>query len=224
MTEWVDIAAVKGRASKGALARPSGAGRGGVIVVHEWFGLNDDMCKLTDRFATEGFFALAVDLYEGRSTADSAEAMKLSSEMKTLEAMSVIEGAVEYLRHLEGCSGKVAVTGFCLGGAMAFAAAALVPHVSGAVPFYGIARDEYVDWTKVRVPIQAHFGKADPIIREERVHALAEKARAGGASLELHLYEAGHAFMRAGDAHAYHEPSAVLAWSRAIEFLHRTTD
>jgi carboxymethylenebutenolidase len=126
--------------------------------------------------------------------------------------MKVIGGAVELLRTTRGCNGKVAVTGFCLGGAMAFAAAAVVLGVVSAVPFYGIARDEYVDWTKPKIPVQAHFGSQDGFISVDRARAVADKVNGAGGSLELHLYEAGHAFMREKDPHAYHTESAKLAW------------
>lgn len=224
MTESIELKGEGGATTRGELAKPTGSGKGGVVIAHEWWGLNDDIRSLTDRFAAEGFFALAVDLYGGASTTDAAEAMRLSNELKTPLAMKVVSAGVSTLRATAGCNGNVAVTGFCLGGAMAFAAAALVPGIVAAVPFYGIAKDEYVDWTKLRVPVQGHFGARDGFISPDRARRIAETVNASGGSFELHMYEAGHAFMRAHDPQAYDAPSAKLAWERAIAFLHRALD
>nr|MBK7063766.1 dienelactone hydrolase family protein [Deltaproteobacteria bacterium] len=204
----------------GALALPPGdAPAGAVILVHEWYGLNDDMRRLAARFAAEGFIALAVDLYDGRVATDAPEAMQLSSALKTPDAVRIIAAAAEALRALPRSNGRVAVTGFCLGGAMAIAAACGVPGLAAAVPFYGIPRAEYVDWSRCEAPILGHYGAKDPIIAAERPQALADAARAAGRSFELHLYDAGHAFMREADDAVYDAPSAAQAWERTVAFL-----
>lgn len=204
----------------GALALPPGdAPAGAVILVHEWYGLNDDMRRLAGRFAAEGFLALAVDLYDGRVATDAPEAMQLSSALKTPDAVRIIAAAAEALRALPRSNGRVAVTGFCLGGAMAIAAACGVPGLAAAVPFYGIPKAEYVDWSRGDAPILGHYGAKDPIIAAERPQALSHAARAAGRSFELHFYDAGHAFMREGDPSAYDAPSASQAWERTVAFL-----
>jgi carboxymethylenebutenolidase len=204
----------------GGLALPAGdAPAGAVILVHEWYGLNDDMKRLADRFAAEGFVALAVDLYDGRVAADAPEAMQLSSALKTPDAVGIVAAAADALRALPSVNGRVAVTGFCLGGAMAIAAACTVPGLAAAVPFYGTPKAEYVDWSRGDTPLLGHYGRRDPIIPVERPQALADAAQAAGRSFELHFYEAGHAFMREGDPSAYDAPSATLAWERTIAFL-----
>ncbi|MDB4930690.1 MAG: Dienelactone hydrolase family [Myxococcaceae bacterium] len=219
MTHPFDFTA-DGRAVHGALALPAGdAPAGAVILAHEWYGLNDDMRRLADRFAAEGFVALAVDLYDGRVAADTAEAMQLSGAMKTPDAVRIVAAAADALRALPSVNGKVAVTGFCLGGAVAIAAACAVPGLAAAVPFYGTPKAEYVDWSRTDAPLLGHYGRRDPIIPVERPQALADAAKAAGRSFELHFYEAGHAFMREGDAGAYDAPSATLAWERTVAFL-----
>ena len=208
------------RTIHGALALPEGdAPAGAVILVHEWYGLNDDMRRLAGRFAAEGFLALAVDLYDGRVATDAPEAMKLSSGLKTPDAVRIIAAAAETLRSLPRSNGRVAVTGFCLGGAMAIAAACAVPGLAAAVPFYGIPKPEYVDWSRCEAPILGHYGAKDPMIAMERPQALADAARAAGRSFALHFYDAGHAFMREGDPSAYDAPSASQAWERTVAFL-----
>ena len=177
------------------------------------------MKRMAARFAAEGFIALAVDLYDGRVATDAPEAMQLSSALKTPDAVRIIAAAAEALRALPRSNGKVAVTGFCLGGAMAIAAACGVPGLAAAVPFYGIPRAEYVDWSRCEAPILGHYGAKDPIIAAERPQALADAARAAGRSFELHLYDAGHAFMREADDAVYDAPSAAQAWERTVAFL-----
>ena len=177
------------------------------------------MKRMAARFAAEGFIALAVDLYDGRVATDAPEAMQLSSALKTPDAVRIIAAAAEALRALPRSNGRVAVTGFCLGGAMAIAAACGVPGLAAAVPFYGIPRAEYVDWSRCEAPILGHYGAKDPIIAAERPQALADAARAAGRSFELHLYDAGHAFMREADDAVYDAPSAAQAWERTVAFL-----
>jgi carboxymethylenebutenolidase len=223
MSEALAFSSRDGRPCRGELVLPAGTARvGAVIVVHEWWGVNDDIRAVTERFAAAAYLALAVDLYGGRVTTDPNEAMKLSNEMKTLEAMEIVAGALAALAVHPRCNGKVAIAGFCLGGAVSLAAACLVPGLAAAVPFYGTPKDEYVDWTKLAIPVLAHFGEKDPIIPAARPRAIAERVHAAGGAMELHLYDAGHAFMRASDPLAFHAPSAALAWERTLAFLGRS--
>ena len=218
MSRIIEFPTRDGVRIKGALSEPEGRGAG-VVLFHEWWGLNEDISGLADRFAAEGFVALAVDLYGGRSTKDADEAMKLSNELSTPDAMNIAQGAADFLDAHARCTRKLGVTGFCLGGAMALAAACNVSGVGAVVPFYGLPRPEYADWSKARAPILGHYGEQDTLVTPERVKAVQAAATAAGARFKLHFYPAGHAFMRAGDPAAYHEESAKLAWTRTLEFL-----
>ncbi|MBX3269659.1 MAG: dienelactone hydrolase family protein [Sandaracinaceae bacterium] len=190
----------------------------GIVVIHEWWGLNDELRAQCARFAAEGFVALAPDLYDRPATTDPAEALARASALRTEDATERVARCVRELRG-RGAP-KVGVTGFCLGGAMAFAAAASVEGLSAAVPFYGNARADYMVAERMRCPIQAHFAEGDPFARAEPAVGLARDVRAAGGRMDLFFYEAKHAFMRESDPDAYHEPSATLAWERAIAFLH----
>lgn len=190
-----------------------------VLVIHEWWGINDDIRAICGRFADAGLSALAVDLYGGRSTADASEAMQWVNELKTGDAMKVVAGALAWVRAQPGVSPKVGITGFCLGGAMSIAAACTVPGLAAAVPFYGTPRDEFIDFSGPRPPILGHYGRKDPIVSVDRVEAIAAKASAAGCRFDVQLYDAGHAFMRSADPSAYHAESAALAWERTIDFL-----
>lgn len=189
----------------------------GLVVCHEWWGLNDEIGEQCERFAAEGFVAMAPDLYGAPSTTEEARAMELANGLVTEEAMERVAACVRELCARTGR--KVGVTGFCLGGAMSFAAAASVPGISAAVPFYGNARTDYMVAARMRCPIQAHFAEGDPYARAEPAVNLARDVRAAGGRMDLFFYEAGHAFMRKSDPVAYHEASATQAWDRAITFL-----
>jgi carboxymethylenebutenolidase len=191
----------------------------GIVVIHEWWGINDDMRRMAERFAAEGIAALVVDLYGGRSTTDGAEAMQLSNELRTPRALEIIAGGVAALAAHPRSTGKVAVTGFCLGGAMTLAAACNVDGLSAAVPFYGTPRDEYANGWRAKAPILGHFGKNDGFVSIDRARAVAGAVNEAGGSMVLCEYDAGHAFMREGDPGAYDATAAALAWERTIAFL-----
>lgn len=219
MTESITLRA-DNRESTAALALPPGDDRvPTIVIVHEYWGLNDETRAQADRFASEGFLALAVDLYAGVVATDPKEAARLSSEMKTEEALRIIGDAVAFAKAHPRSNGKVAITGFCLGGGQAIAAVCNVVGIDAAVPFYGTPPERFVDFTKTKAPLLGHFATKDAFIDRARVEGIAEKARAAGVSFELHFYDAGHAFMRVGDPSAYDETSATLAWSRTMAFL-----
>jgi carboxymethylenebutenolidase len=204
----------------GELATPELLGPApGLVVCHEWHGLNEHIKALCERLGKEGFVALAPDLYHGEVATDDARATELMQSLSTSGAMDDIAAAVATLKASPQSNGKVGVIGFCMGGAMTFAAAVSVLGIDCAVPFYGIPIDAYWDAEKMRVPIQAHFASRDGWAKPERARELADAVTARGGQMELFVYEAGHAFMREGDPSAYDEASATLAWSRAIAFL-----
>jgi len=205
----------------GELAEPGGGEKvGAVVVVQEWHGINDEMRAKVDRFAGEGFIALAPDLYHGKVTTDDAEASKLMATLDFAGAVREIGAAVQWLKGQPRSNGKVAVLGFCMGGALTLAAAATLPGIACAVPFYGIPDLSKLDLSKVTAPIQAHFAEHDDWASPQKARLIEAELKAKGKSIELHVYEgAGHAFMRDSDTTKYHEPSAKKAWPRTVAFL-----
>ena len=147
---------------------------GGVVLVQEYWGVNDHVRDIGKRLAAEGFRVLAPDLYHGKVTKSAEEAGKLMGSLDWPKALAEIVAAAEHLRDHETSNGKVAVMGFCMGGALTFAAAANIPWLAAAVPFYGIPNEKLADYTKEKAPILAHFaqersvgdrrqGQGDPI-------------------------------------------------------------
>lgn len=203
-----------------SVAIPKGEGpHPAILICHEWWGLNDDMRRIAERFAAEGFLAVALDFYEGKSTADVGEAMQLVMQMKTDHALLVTKAAVEMLKADPRCSGRIAITGFCLGGAMAIGAICNVAGIVAAVPFYGLPMPKYLNWQNVRGPILGHYAQTDAHVPAEKVQAVVEQARSAGVTFECHFYSGSHGFMRRSDAQIYHPESADLAWNRTLAFL-----
>lgn len=204
----------------GELALPAGTGAAGaVIVVHEWWGLNDDIRRIAERLAAEGFIALAIDVYGGKVTTDATRALQYANEMQTADALETIRSAVAALKAHPRSNGRVAVTGFCLGGAVSLAAAFQVEGLAAALPFYGNPKADFVDFAKPVPPIEGHYAADDPFVDVSRTRAIARGVVEAGGVFDLHVYEAGHAFMREGDSHAYEPVAAKIAWERSLRFL-----
>lgn len=204
----------------GELGEPSGSDKApALVLVQEYWGLNAHMKSLVDRFAGEGFLVVAPDLYHGKLAKDAAEAGQLMTALDTLQAVKEIGAAAAYLKEHPRGNGKVGVIGFCLGGALTFAAASHLPGLSAVVPFYGVPPAEKVDYSKVTAPVLAHFAKVDQWATVSKAEAIKAQIEATGHSMRLEVYDAGHAFMNDTRPEAYDEKSAKLAWQRSVDFL-----
>ncbi|MBS2015176.1 MAG: dienelactone hydrolase family protein, partial [Deltaproteobacteria bacterium] len=153
MTTKASFTAKNGNPVNGELAEPpvtsGGEGRApSLVLVQEWWGLNDHVRSLADRLAKEGFLVVAPDLYHGKVAKDAAEAGTLMTELDTLQAVGEIAGAAAWLKQHPRSNGKVGVIGFCMGGALSLASACHVEGLSAAVPFYGLPPAEKVDYAK----------------------------------------------------------------------------
>ncbi len=212
-------------AYQGEVVTPPGAADGatspGLVVVQEWWGVNDHMRDVAGRFAKAGFLVVLPDLYDGKVTKDAGEAGALMQALDTMRAVDQIRAAALWLKAQASCSGKVGVTGFCMGGAMSFAAACHVPGLSAVVPFYGIPPAEKVDYANVTAPVLAHFARRDEWAAPSKAEAIKAQLDARGAPMELCVYDAEHAFFNDTRPDVHHAESASLAWKRTIAFLHR---
>jgi carboxymethylenebutenolidase len=203
--------------ASGVLVTPDGAGNPpGVVVIQEWWGINDQIKSIAERYAAAGFAAIVPDLYHGKLAKDAGEAQQLMQSLDFGKAVQEIAGAVAFLR--ERGSAKVAVTGYCLGGALSFATAVHVRGLAAVVPFYGLPGDS--DWTKVDAPVQAHFATHD----DWATVAGAEKIKAAvKVPMELHVYDAQHAFANERRPEVYHAEAAKQSWDRALAFVRSHT-
>ena len=216
MGSMIEFARPDGGRTKGYLAK-AGAGKTGIVVIQEWWGLNDQICGVADRFAAAGITALAPDLFQGRVTAKPDEASHLMNGLDFPGATHQdIRGAA---RHLTKSCAKVGVMGFCMGGALAIAAAVHVPEVDAAVCFYGIPPKDFADPVEIRVPFQGHFAEHDDWCTPAAVNALEADLKKSGAPYELYRYDAHHAFCNEQRPEVYDAAAAKKAWERMIAFL-----
>jgi carboxymethylenebutenolidase len=213
MGAMIEFSRPDGGKTKGYLAT-AGQGRPGVVVIQEWWGLNDQICGVADRFARAGYNALAPDLYKGRLTAVPDEANHLMSGLDFPDATHQdLRGAV---LDLKKHGDKVAVMGFCMGGALTVASCVHVPDIAAGVCFYGIPPKEFADPAKITVPFQGHFANQDDWCTPAAVDALDTAMQ--GSKPEIYRYDAAHAFFNERSA-AYDVGCANQAWDRMSAFL-----
>jgi carboxymethylenebutenolidase len=221
MSSPISFTAPDGSQVTGALALPAGDEKApGLVLVQEWWGVNDHIRSLADRFAAAGFVTLAPDLYHGKIAKDAAEAQELMTALDGKRAMTDIAAATQHLLAHPRVTGKIGVTGFCMGGAYALVAATRIPAISAAVPFYGIPPAGRADFALAR-PIMAHFSATDQWATVAAAEAIKKEVEAAGGSMVLHVYDAEHAFMNDTRPEVYSPKDAKLAWDRTITFLHQ---
>jgi carboxymethylenebutenolidase len=220
ITEMVTYPDRDGEELTGYLARPAdGEPRAAVIVIQEWWGLDEHIQDLTRRFANEGFVALAPDLYKGAVATEPDEARKLVMELDMAEAVAEIDQAMAFLLEQEYvASEKAGVVGFCMGGGLALQLAVASDRVGAAVPFYGnLLEPEQA--AQVQAPVQAHYGTEDRFdltALEEMGQIIEEQA---GQPSEVYVYEgAPHAFLN-DTAESYRPEAAAEAWERTLAWF-----
>ena len=222
MGEHVTVTAADGNELDLYVARPEGGFGAGLVVVQEIFGVTAHMRALTEGFARDGFLAVAPAMFDrfekGVELAYDREGRKKAMEyfapkLNMVESLADVEAAVGYLRG-QGCA-KVGVVGYCFGGTMAWLAATRL-DVDAAVGYYGGYIGHFAA-EKVECPVMLHFGKLDDHIPP----SVAESAQATNPEIEVYWYEAGHAFNRDVDPHAYVPEAAKVAGERSLAFLKR---
>ena len=206
----------------GYLATPASGSGPATIVMQEWWGVDEHIRSICDRFAAEGFFALAPDLYRGETTAQPSEAEQKMMALSMDEAEKDMCGAAEYLRGLDGVEGDgVGSVGFCLGGGLSIWAAANCPNIAAAVTYYYVMPHGKPDFRGIDGPVLGHFGTADDFVPVEDAKQLESEISDAGADVTFHLYEgAGHAFFNDTDRMGtYDAELAQLSWTRTVDFL-----
>jgi carboxymethylenebutenolidase len=220
MAETSKLTAKDGTEVPGSLSEaPGGKASGAVILVHEWWGLNGHIRGVADRLAQEGFTVFAVDLFQGKVARDPATAQQYMNALDWKQAEADLRRAAEALRQRQPGT-KVGITGFCLGGGLALFAAAKDPSLAACVPFYGIPGDDKADVTKIRAPVLGHFANQDDFCSPDRVNALEAKLKGAKVPVEIHRYDAQHAFFNDTRPEVYSPQNAGTAWRRTVDFLH----
>jgi len=214
-----------GKTLNGYLAEPkAGKNAPGVVVIQEWWGLNDQIRGVADKLAGAGYRALVPDLYRGKSALEAKEAEHLMNGLNFADAAGQdVRGAVQYLKSTG--STKAGVTGFCMGGALTLLAAVNAPETDAAVAWYGFPPLEYVDASKIKAPLMGHWATQDQFFPIGKVDELEKKLRAANVKFEFHRYDAKHAFANEtadskGLPPLKHDPKAAeQAWKRTLDFF-----
>lgn len=216
-TRLTKIKTVGGREVAGALAVPAATPAPVVVLVHEWWGLNDQIKAVAADFAAKGYLALAVDLFDGRVTADPQEARQLVAGIDEAAAADTLASWLQWAQNHNDSNRKLATCGWCLGGAWSLRAATLVP-VDATVVYYGRVNLPSETLGKLKGPVLGHFGTRDKYINAPMVAEFEKTMTAVDKPYQVYWYEADHAFANP-TGNNYDKDDALLAWQRTTEFL-----
>lgn len=201
----------------GALAVPERKPVPALMLVHEWWGLNDQIKAVAAEFARAGYLTLAVDLFKGRVTDSAEEARALTQKVDPREAADTLAAWAQWLKNHDRSTGKVGVVGWCFGGGWALNAATIAP-IDATVVYYGRVNLPAEQLAHLKGPVLGHFGRRDQFVGEPVVAAFERAMSAAGKPYGIHWYDAGHAFANPTGAN-YHREDAQLAWRRTLDFL-----
>lgn len=221
VTETVTYATIDGKPVKGFLAKPRNARTGtpAIVVVHEWWGVNDNIRMMTERLAGEGYVALAVDLFGGNvaTTPDSAMKLYRGAMERVAAGEANVAAAVEYLR-AQGAA-KVGTVGWCFGGHWSLRTGlAGGDRVQATVMYYGQPITEAAELARLRSPLLGLFGTQDQGIPEARVREMEAALAAAGKPATIRFYDAGHGFANPS-GRAYNAAAAEAAWKETLAFF-----
>lgn len=220
-TQTVTYATVNGQPVQGYLARPAGSEGPlpGIIVIHEWWGLNDNIRSMAEQLAGEGYRALAVDLYSGASASTPDEAQKLMSASLG-KRDELIENLKQAYAYLSDRGQKVGTIGWCFGGGWSLATALALPgDIDATVIYYGRLVAEKAELEKLQMPILGFFGSEDAGIPVESVKAFESALKELGKNASIHLYQgADHAFANPS-GQKYQAEAAKDAWQKTLAFF-----
>jgi carboxymethylenebutenolidase len=219
MGKMIDLKAADGHAFKAYLAEPAGAPRGAIVVVPEIFGVNGHIRSIADGYAADGYLAVSPALFDraqrgfesGYTQPEIQAGIALMQKVSWDDATADVRAAIDAVKH----AGKVGIVGYCWGGAVTWVAAARVPGLAAAVPYYGGAIPSLKD-AQPKCPTMLHFGESDASIPLDKARAVA----AAHPEVTTHFYSAGHGF-NCDQRGSYDAAAARLARERTIEFFRK---
>jgi len=205
-----------GGTTTGYLATPATGPGHGVLVIQEWWGLVGHIKKVCDRFATEGFSALAPDMYHGQTASEPDGAGKLFMALNIGQAEKDLRGAATYLvRH--SSTAKLGAVGFCMGGQLALFAATLNPSVGAVVNFYGIHPNVKPDYGKLSGPVLGLFAEKDGFVTPQVAKDTDAAIKKAGKRSEINIYpNVDHGFFNDERPDVYNKAAADDAWRRTL--------
>jgi len=217
--ETVSVTTPGGRKLEAALAVPAKTPAPSVLLVHEWWGLNDQIKTMATEFAKEGFLALAVDLYEGKVASDPTTAEILMKAVDPAKATETLSAWVNWLRADSRSTGKVGTVGWCFGGGWSLNASIANP-VDATVIYYGNLERSADDLKGLKGPVLGHFADQDQWINKQMVDGFEARMKEDGKPLEIHWYSANHAFANPTGQN-YDKEDAQTAWQRTLDFFRK---
>lgn len=196
----------------------------GILVIQEWWGLVDHIKDVCDRFAKEGFSALAPDLYHGEKTTSPDEAGRMFMALNIAEAEKVLQGAIDCLLSDPSCSSASAgVIGFCMGGQLSLYAACKNPdRISACVDFYGVHPNVHPPLENLKAPVLGIFAEKDASVNPQVVGKLDAQLKKLGKNYEFHTYQGrNHAFFNDTNKANYNQQDAADAWRKTLQFFRK---
>ncbi|MBW7852073.1 MAG: dienelactone hydrolase family protein [Rhodospirillales bacterium] len=219
-TRLTNIVAADGRELAGALAIPERLPAPAVLLVHEWWGLNDEMKSMAVRLSENGYLALAVDLFNGRVATTADDARALVQGVDEAEALTTLTSWLLWLKNHPDGTRQVATVGWCFGGGWALRAA-VAEAVDATVVYYGRVDLGADRLRRLKGPVLGHFARRDRFIDERMVDAFRKAMADANRPYEVYWYDADHAFANPTGGN-YDKEDARLAWRRTLDFLEKT--
>lgn len=210
---------------RGFLALPEGGGKHpALIVIHEWWGLNDQVKEYTQKFAAQGYVSLAMDLYRGKVATSPDEAHELMRGLPEDRGIRDLKAAFAYLAARPDVKAeKIGVVGWCMGGGWAIKLAVHEPKLAACIVNYGPLPTDPENIAKIKAPVLGNFGAEDRGIPPSAVRAFEKSMKEAGKSVDIKIYDgAGHAFESPNNKEGYRPEAAADAWNRMFAFLKRT--
>lgn len=215
--ETVSLTLDSGKTVSAGLILPDITPAGAVLLIHEWWGLNDQIKAVAAEIAAAGYIALAVDLMDGQVATTPEAARAQTQAVDPAEATETLTKWIDYLTDLEQGSGDVVTLGWCFGGGWSLNASLARP-VAGTIVYYGRVPDDAEALAALEGPVLGHFATQDAFIDEDMVGGFKGAMEEAGKPLELYWYVADHAFANPTGG-AFDGEDAALAWSRTLTFI-----
>jgi carboxymethylenebutenolidase len=211
-----------GGSAKGYMVKPSGEAlsRPALLVIHEWWGLNEHIGSIAERYANEGYVVLAPDLYGGKVTRDPEEAGRLMQALEAEKGLSILNGAVDFLKATEGVdANRIGITGFCMGGTFALLLACKNEYIKAAAPFYGdVPQDDVLK--DLKAPVLFIGAENDFWITSEKMTRLSDALAKYEKLGEVKIYGGvGHGFFNDTRQDVYNPDTAQAAWNEVNRFF-----
>jgi carboxymethylenebutenolidase len=217
-TETLNLNTSRG-ATTAHVARPENDTAAAVVVIHEWWGINDHIRDIAGRYASEGYLCVTPDLFRGKVARNTEEASKLMQALAIEDGVETIRESIAAAKQTYKVQ-KIGINGYCMGGTFALRAACELNELAAAAPFYGDIPEESV-LKRLKVPTLFIAGKRDAWINAAKVNALKEAARKYNLPVEVVVYDADHAFFNDTRPEVYDPQAAADAWRRVLDLFRK---